>query len=173
MRGTRALIVVIALTALSACDAAEDDGSGAKVASLVSAAPSASASPGSPRPRYRFDMTAEDEKALWVPYNRCLEEHGYTRVDAKKAEDARARGASGGGKKAAELRECEEKYLPLPEWEKDPANPRAGDFARAVAKCLKAKGIKMEGDEIADSEDVATALDASGDCEREVAASRY
>jgi hypothetical protein len=178
MRRGRASLVAIVLIALSACSSpgADDDsggGSGAKVATLASAAPSASASAGSTRPRYRFDMNADDEDALWVPYNRCLKEHGYTRVDAKKEEEAAAHGRPAGSKKARELRECEDKYLPLPEWEKDPANPRAGDFARAVNKCLKGKGIKMEGDSIADSEDVGKALKASGECEREVAASKY
>jgi hypothetical protein len=185
MRGSRTVVAAIAFTALSACTSpattGKDDSTGAKVATLASAgtgisagaSPSASAGPVSTRPRYRFDMTAADEDALWAPYNKCLKAHGYTRVDAKKAEDAAARGRHVDDKKAAALKECEEKYLPLPEWEKDPANPKASDFARAVNKCLQAKGIKMDGDSIDDSENVAKALDASGDCEREVAASKY
>ncbi|UQU63307.1 hypothetical protein COUCH_30495 [Couchioplanes caeruleus] len=177
MRVSRTVVAAIALTALSACTSPattkNDDGSGAKVASLASAGPSPSASATSTRPRYRFDMTAADEEALWAPYNKCLKGHGYTRVDAKKAEDAAAHGRRVDSKEAAALKECEEKFLPLPEWEKDPANPKASDFARAVNKCLKAKGIRMDGDSIADSENVAKALNTSSACEREVAASKY
>jgi hypothetical protein len=114
-------------------------------------------------------MTAEDEEILWAPYNKCLKEHGFTREEAKVAEDAQTAGEPVNGQKATELRECEQKYLPLVEWEKDPANPKAADFQRFVNGCLKAKGIQLDGDKIPD-DSLAKAMDLTPACEREAAA---
>lgn len=171
MRGGHAVVVAVALTALSACGSsqagANDGGAGAKVASLTGAEPTTSAP--STRPRYRFDMTAEDEKVLWAPYYKCLKELGVSQVDAKIAMDAATKGQLTDSKQAEGILACEQKYLPQVEWEKDPANPKAADFERLVNACLKQKGIKREGTTYAE-DNIAEALDATSDCELEVAA---
>ena len=160
----RLLIAAVALMALAACDSPAP--ADHQVASLKSAAPSVS--PESKRPRYRLDMSADDREALMEPYMKCLEKHGYTFLDAKKGGLAEG-GEPGTDQKSQELRACELQYYPLVEWERDPANPRAQDFQRAVTKCLKAKGVKMEGDAFTDA-DVAKGMDLTPECEREAAA---
>jgi hypothetical protein len=168
MRRSRALLVAtIALGALSACGGSpETAGSdGTKVATLASAGATPTPEATSQRPRARLDMTAEEKDALMVPYFKCLEEHGYTFLDAKKA------GLGQGSLDApAELRACEEQFYPLVEWERDPANPQAADFAEAVKACLQQQGIKFDGEGFADN-NVTRGLELSPECERKAAAS--
>ena len=171
MRGIPALVVAIVLGgALQACGSPAtnggDSGTGAKVATLASVAATPSTVAESKRPRYRMDMTPEDKDALMVPYYKCLKDHGYTFVDAKKAGLGTALPAGTvAPKKEQELRACEEQFYPLPEWELDPANPEAADFADAVDQCLKKKGIDAKSA-------VAKMMEATGQCQREVAADK-
>jgi hypothetical protein len=182
MRRAHALAVVaIALTAVSGCGSPAESGHGAaKVATLTSAAPTKSADAGPPRPRERIDMTDAERDALMVAYEKCLTSHGVNMLDAKKAR-AGAANKSTPVDQAAEY--CEAHYLPLPPWEKDPANPEARDFAVAVVKCLKAKGVKKvevdaDGTSIAfggpenDAKSISMGLDLDPECEREVAAQK-
>jgi hypothetical protein len=175
VRGIPGLVVAIALGgALQACGSPQttggDSGTGAKVATLASAAATPSTDAESKRPRYRIDMTPDEKQALMVPYYTCLKDHGHTLLDAKKAGLG---GAPPDGaiapKTAQELRACEEQYYPLPEWELDPANPQAGDFAHAVDQCLKKKGFDPKSDS---RQNVAKMLDATDQCQREVAAEK-
>ncbi|MCA2215939.1 hypothetical protein [Jidongwangia harbinensis] len=162
--------VVLAVT-LHACesspDAAGGDGSKPQVATLTSAGATPSPEPEARRPRERLDMTAEDEEVLWAPYHRCLKEHGYTQADAKMA------GFHGGepvagldAGKVKKLKACVDRFLPLPPWELDPANPAAADFDHAVTRCLQKKGFDMADDSTGN---VAEVLDATSDCRLSVA----
>lgn len=187
MRRGHALAVVaaIALTGVSACGSSGQDAGAPKVATLVStgATPAASAasSAGPERPRERIDMTSDERDALMVPYQKCLKDHGISQLKAKLATDGNS------GVTAAEAdaaRYCEQHYLPLPPWEQDPANPDARDFAVAVVKCLKNKGVKYvevsdDGISIAfggdqnDARSISMGLDLEPVCEREVAAESH
>ncbi|BFU45239.1 hypothetical protein [Krasilnikovia sp. MM14-A1004] len=188
MRRSHVLAVVaIALTATSACGSAEkaSDG-GAKVATLTSPQVSPSASAGAQRPRERLDTTAEEFEAMLAPYNKCLKEHGYSVRDAKRAADRRQSGVEAAPEQQKQdeaFRTCEAQYYPLPPWEKDPANPEARDFAVAVVKCLKRKGVKYVevsddglsyalGGKNNDSRSISMGMDLAPDCEREVAAAK-
>jgi hypothetical protein len=176
----RALVVTaIVLAAATGCGKAGDDAGkdAPRVATLASA--SASPSAGPQRPRERIDMTSDERDALQVPYHKCLKSHGLSDLDAKKAEDA----GKTGGPAADAARYCEEHYLPLPPWEQDPANPEARDFAVAVVKCLKSKGVKKvevdaDGISIAlggddnDPRSISMGLDLEPQCERQVAAQK-
>jgi hypothetical protein len=105
-----------------------------------------------------------------VPYYKCLKDHGYTFVDAKKAGLGNAVPAGTvASKKEQELRACEEQYYPLPEWELDPANPEAADFDDAVNQCLKEKGIDTKSES---KQDITKMMDATDRCQREVAADK-
>ncbi|RSM70694.1 hypothetical protein DMB66_08185 [Actinoplanes sp. ATCC 53533] len=171
MRGIPALVVAIVLGgALQACGSPEttggDGGTGAKVATLSSAAATPSTAAESKRPRYRMDMTPDEKGALMEPYYKCLKDHGYTFLDAKKAGLGNAPPAGTvASKKELELRACEAQYYPLPEWEIDPANPEAADFDHAVDQCLKRKDIDKNGD-------VAKMMEATDQCQREIAADK-
>ncbi|MCM4082124.1 hypothetical protein [Paractinoplanes hotanensis] len=190
MRGhlllTSASMTAIALVALSGCGGEPAEKQGAKVATLASAAPSAEGkAPAKPqRPRERLDTTPEEYEAMLVPYNKCMKEHGgivkgnpgaggaprpATKAEMDKTEDAN--------------RICEPQFLPLPPWEKDPANPEARDFARDVVACLKEKGVKYvavsdDGISIAlggdqnDSRSIRLGLELAPECERQVAAKK-
>jgi hypothetical protein len=186
MRRGHALAVVaaIALTGTSACGSADKDNGPPKVATLASpgATPgpaASSAAAGPQRPRERIDMTAEERDALMVPYQKCLKDHGISDLKAKKAQDA----STSGGPADAAAQYCDEHYLPLPPWEQDPANPDARDFAVAVVKCLKGKGVKYvavseDGISVAfggddnDARSISMGLDLEPQCEREVAAKK-
>lgn len=183
MRRGHALAVVaaIALTGMSACGSGDKAGAAPKVATLAStgATPPASASAGPERPRERIDMTADEREALMVPYEKCLKSHGVSQLKAKQAADSK----SVTGAEAEAARYCDEHYFPLPPWEQDPANPDARDFAVAVVKCLKGKGVKYvevsdDGISIAfggdqnDARSISMGLDLSPECEREVAAKK-
>jgi hypothetical protein len=179
-RGHALAVAAIALTGLAACGSPATKADAPKVATLVSSAPGQSPSPAEPqRPRERIDMTPEELDALMVPYEKCLKSHGLTELDLKKAEATQ--GVSGPAAQAAKY--CDEHYSPLPPWEKDPANPEARDFALAVVKCLRGKGVKYvevsdDGISIAlggDSNDprsISMGLDLEPQCEREVAAQK-
>jgi hypothetical protein len=180
----------VAVFLLSACGSSggesEADG-GAKVATLQSAAPggepAAAASKKPERPREKLGMTGEEYEALLEPYNRCMREQGFDSSEAKKrAADAAVAGAAAEDDAAVKAnRICEPQYMPLPPWEKDPANPEARDFAVDVVKCLKNKGVKLVevaedgisialGGEQNDSRSIRLGMEHMSGCEREVAA---
>ncbi len=179
------VVTAVALSALVGCGQSDDAGSTAKVATLASAAPSsvpAAAAPKTERPRERLDTTPEEFEAMLGPYNKCMKEHGGL-VKGEGGGDGGARPATKAeGEKADEAnRICEPQFMPLPPWEKDPANPEARDFAREVVKCLKGKGVKyvtvaedgislsLGGDQN-DRRSITMGLDLAPACERTVAA---
>ena len=186
MRRSHLVVVgAIALTALTACGSAEkaqSTSTGAKVATLAStaaAAPSASAKVQ--RPRERLDTTPEEFEAMLGPYNKCMIEHGGLVKGEGGKPAARPATKPEVDKAVAANRICEPQFLPLPPWEKDPANPEAKDFARAVVKCLKGKGVKFvevsdDGVSLAfggdqnDARSISMGLDLAPGCERKVAA---
>jgi hypothetical protein len=199
MRRIRVVAVtVVALAALSACGSSGSSGentkdSGSQVASLVTseAKPSTTAGKTSKAdpPRERLDTTPEEFEALLVPFNKCLKKAGFKdSSDAKKtaadqAQDQVRPATKKDEKRLAAYRVCEEQYYPLPPWEKDPANPEARDFAVAVVKCLKKKGVKYVevsedglspsfGGKQNDARSISMGLDLAPECEREVAASK-
>jgi hypothetical protein len=165
------LTAITLATTLPGCDSsrttAGDDGNRPQVATLNSSGATPSADPEAKRPRYRLDMTAEDEEALMAPYFACLKEHGHTFVDAKKAGLGGAPPVEGiDARKVKEMQACEKQFYPLPAWELDPANPAAADFAHAVDECLRKKGVDLDDDS---TDNVAKVLDAQSECERTVA----
>jgi hypothetical protein len=179
------VVAAMAFTALAGCGspAKSEAGAGVKVATLTSpaagASASASAAAGPQRPRERLDMTSEEQDALMVGYEKCLKTHGLSVLDAKKSQDA----AKTGGVPDKWTRYCEEHYFPLPPWEQDPANPEARDFAVAVVKCLKGKGVEEAavtddgvsitfGGDGDDSRSISLGLELEPQCEREVAAQK-
>jgi hypothetical protein len=176
------VIAALAVTALAGCGSPAKSGTGttAKVATLTSPITSASAGDAGPqRPRERLDMTSEERDALMVAYEKCLTTHGVTVLDAKKSQDA----VKTGGVTNKWARYCEEHYVPLPPWEQDPANPEARDFAVAVVKCLKGKGVKEAavtddgvsitfGGDANDSRSISQGLELEPQCERGVAAQK-
>ncbi|MEV6304315.1 hypothetical protein AB0M02_33255 [Actinoplanes sp. NPDC051861] len=183
MRGRAvAVLVAVAFTALPACGSAEPSAEAPRVATLQSAAaePSASATAKAERPRERIGMTSEEYEALLEPYNKCMREQGFDPVDARKKAEAAADSAEGERAEKAN-RICEPQFLPLPPWEKDQANPEARDFALAVVKCLKGKGVEYvevseDGISIAlggdhnDPRSISLGMEHIPDCERQVAA---
>jgi hypothetical protein len=92
-----------------------------------------------------------------------------TRQGAKIQSDAQTRGEPVDSRKTEQLRACEQKYLPLVEWEKHPANPKAADFKRDLNAILKPRNHEG-GDTIADGTEVAEAMEMTAACEREAAA---
>jgi hypothetical protein len=86
------------------------------------------------RPRARLDGTDADFQALAKPFYDCMKAHGQTQVKGFASGDGVPKGL------AAAQKACEDRW-PLPAWELDPANPEAKDFARAVVKCLRGKGV--------------------------------
>ncbi|KUL28780.1 hypothetical protein ADL15_31050 [Actinoplanes awajinensis subsp. mycoplanecinus] len=184
------MLVAVATLALSACgspeqtEAAGNTATGGQVATLTSPSAAVSASPKAQRPRERLDTTPEEYEQMLGPYTTCMTEHG---VNPKGVGGT---GSGTGAKPASEKdvaefdeanRVCEPQYLPLPPWEKDPANPEAKDFARDVVKCLRAKGVKYvevdaDGISIAlggdqnDSRSISMGLDLIPGCERKIAA---
>jgi hypothetical protein len=175
----RHLLVLTAVLAVgSACS--PDPAEAPPVATLTSAAATPAPSAAPERPRERLDMTPEDSEAMRAPYDRCLTENGVpSKAGAPPLKGAQRRAAE--EKFEAANRICEPLYLPLPPWEKDPANPEAKDFAREVVKCLKGKGVRYvevseDGINVAfggrnnDRASISKGLDVLPDCEREVAA---
>ncbi|GID26301.1 hypothetical protein [Paractinoplanes brasiliensis] len=188
MRRRHALVVAaVAVTMVTACggNEAKDEGGDAKVATLTSTAPG-KATPSktaAQRPRERLDTTPEEFEAMLGPYHKCLKERGYAPDELKRklAEDAKPAVDAASKEMDEAYRICEAQFYPLPPWEKDPANPEARDFAVAVVKCLKNKGVKYVevaedglsyalGGEKNDKRSISMGLDLAPECEREVAA---
>lgn len=171
----------IAVTALPACGA-EETTTGAKVATLQSAAPSAAASAASQRPRERLDTTPEEWELMLAPFNKCMREHGIGGREQPGGEmSLKPATAEEEAKYDAANKICEPQYYPLPPWEKDPANPEARDFAVAVVKCLKSKGVEyvaVDSDGIGialggddnDPKSIRLGLEYGAECDRQVAA---
>ncbi len=184
------MVMAMAITMLSGCSSSGETSADAQaqVATLSTSAAEKSTEQQPAKkepPRERLDMTAEEIEALMVPYFTCLKDSGFTdQLQWKKAAD-RSHSSSGSEsgsakqkKEAAAYRACEEQYLPLPPWEKDPANPEAADFAREVTQCMKQKGVKDAGVD-ADGQvemdsgrgiSMGEAMEISAQCERETAA---
>ncbi|HEX7306977.1 hypothetical protein [Lentzea sp.] len=105
----------------------------------ISTPPSASAGAAAQeqRPRERLDMTPEDLDALNAPYDQCMAGFG---LDKKgRAEASQSQPMKEEVDRAVQA--CASK-VPLPPWEKDPANPEALDFAQRVVRCLREKGVR-------------------------------
>ena len=180
-RGVAVLVAAVAGAALAGCGSAEAPAKEPEVATLRSAAaPSVAASRSAERPRERLDMTAEEYEVLLEPYNKCMREQGFDPVDARKKAEAAADSAAGERAEQAN-RVCEPQFLPLPPWEKDPANPEARDFAVAVVKCLKGKGVEYVevsddgisialGGEQNDRQSITIGMEHMSECERQTAA---
>ncbi|BAL87831.1 hypothetical protein AMIS_26110 [Actinoplanes missouriensis 431] len=189
-RNAGLMFAAVALIALPGCGSSggqekTDAGGAPRVATLQSgpATPSAAAPVKTERPRERLDMTAEEYEVLLEPYNKCMREQGFDPVGSRKKAGLAAEPSDGEKAKAAERANqvCEPQFLPLPPWEKDPANPEARDFALDVVKCLKREGVKFvevgeDGVSIAlggdrnDKRSITLGMDRIPDCEREVAA---
>lgn len=179
-------VAAFALTATSACGSPQAADGGAKVATLASPAATPSASAAAQRPRERLDTTPEEFDAMMGAFRKCLKARGYDELDAKRAADKVTSGTEVGPEQQKldeAFRACEAQYYPLPPWEKDPANPEARDFAVAVVKCLKKKGVKYVevgtdglsyslGGEHNDSRSISMGMDLAPECEREVAAAQ-
>jgi len=197
MRRSRVIVMTaIALTALSACGSSSGGEAGAQVAALATPKASSSASssaaaqqkPKTEAPRERLDTTPEEFQAMMAPFNKCLKKAGFKdQAQGKMASDRSKDTTKPASKKEetenAAYRACEEQYYPLPAWEKDPANPEARDFALAVVKCLKKKGVKYVeiaddgispsfGGDQNDSRSISMGMDLAPECEREVAAAK-
>jgi hypothetical protein len=189
MRRTQVLLVVLALSVLSACGSSAEGGKAdgrkadgaAKVATLASVAPAPSTSATAERPRERLDTTPEEFEAMLGPYNKCMKEHGFTPKGRPNGTGARPATEKESASADAANRICEPQFYPLPPWEKDPANPESRDFARDVVKCLKNKGVKYVevaddgisialGGEQNDPTSISRGLDLAPACERTVAA---
>jgi hypothetical protein len=181
------VVIAVALMALSACGSSGTSSKPAgkdaapKVATLVSAAATPSASAPAQRPRERLDTTAEEFEAMLGPYNKCMQEHGGFVKGGSGGKPARPATSGEVDKTEAANKICEPQFMPLPPWEKDPANPESRDFARDVVKCLKAKGVKYvevsdDGVSIAlggdqnDSRSISMGMDLIPGCERKIAA---
>ncbi|MCO8271848.1 hypothetical protein M1L60_14715 [Actinoplanes sp. TRM 88003] len=179
------MVGAIALVALAGCGGeTAPPKQGAKVATLESAAASAPAKAKAKpqRPRERLDTTPEEYEAMLGPYNKCMKEQGgFVKGDAGSGSGLRPATKAEMDKTEAANRICEPQFLPLPPWEKDPANPEARDFAREVVACLKGKGIKYVevsddgisialGGEQNDSRSISRGLELAPECERQVAA---
>jgi hypothetical protein len=174
-------LAAVALTLLTAaCSGGSSADAAPDVASLAGAGgtPAASASAkAASRPRERLDTTPEEYEQMLKPLDKCLREHG-----AKPKSEWTGRPAKADmDKLEAAGKICEPLYLPLPPWEKDPANPEAKDFARDVVKCLKGKGVKYvevseDGVSISlggpnnHAQSISKGMDLMPECERTVAA---
>jgi len=176
-------LAVLALTVLTAaCSGGSPDTAAPNVASLAGAGstPAASASAAvASRPRERLDTTPEEYEQMLKPFNKCVREHGAK----PKSEWNRKTIRADAEKLEAVSRICEPLYMPLPPWEKDPANPEAKDFARDVVKCLKEKGVKYVavgsngldielGGANNHAQSITKGMDLMPECERQVAAAR-
>ncbi|SDG21553.1 hypothetical protein SAMN05216553_106218 [Lentzea fradiae] len=122
-----------------------------KVATLETGqagAPSAAAESAkqTSRPRFRLDMTPEEQDRLSHAYDSCLNEHiGFTSPPPGSSSDmAPAPMSAEEQRKYDEVESsgvCLDKK-PLPAWEYDVANPEAVDFAQKVVRCLRDKGVR-------------------------------
>ncbi len=165
-------LVAVALVGCSAPEVAPE------VASLSSGTGQAPApSAERERPRERLDMTPEDLEALQRPYWKCMGEQGIP--DKRAMGDLSVTPESDERIAAAEAA-CAH-TVPLPPWERDPANPESHAFLVRVVDCLRGEGVvKVEvvpgesgGHTIAmggaenDAEQVGLALEHMSECEAE------
>jgi hypothetical protein len=173
------LVAVVAILGATGCSSGSSQAETPQVASLI---PSSAAAPGPTtpkpeRPRQRLDETDADYQVLLKPYKSCMKAHGRTN---DKEQGGWASGEDVPPEQAAAQKACQN-FWPLPPWELDPANPEAKDFARAVVKCLKGKGVKYvettdDGIGIAaggpknDEGSITRTGEFLDDCQREVAA---
>lgn len=193
MRAQRILPLLAAIAVVAGCSTQEPPAP--KVATLETPQAAASSAAGEPakqasRPRYRLDMTPEEEKALDQAYNRCMDEHlglppstgdgsgqptdmAPSTEQKTKYDEAVAQGV------------CEDKR-PLPAWEKDVSNPESQDFVQKVVRCVRDRGVRFvevipaqPGDEqwgIAlggpqnDSASISDGLRLIPECEKDIAA---
>lgn len=198
--------VLVGVAALSACSSQAEQAAPrvASVQTSESATPSPQGQPSSPvkdRPRFRIDMTAEEEARLYDDYRKCMVDHGMPADLGRGRDDGQSgpvlpgspgQSGAGGQKPSKEVVEAAARacdgLLPLPAWENDINNPEAFDFARRVVSCLRAKGVKyvevsknedsgMVGPAFGgpqnDPESISKGLDLTPKCEREVAAGGY
>jgi hypothetical protein len=189
MTGKRITIALLAVLSLTACSKSTDDGV-PRVASFTSpgstssapaaaqASAQANAEAKAERPRERLDTTPEEYEALLEPYNECVRGQGAKpKSDWTKNERP---GKAAIDKLVAADRYCGPLFTPLPPWEKDPANPKAKDFAHEVVKCLKNRGVREVevGDNGVDIElggpmggdSIRKGMDLMPECEQKVAA---
>ncbi|BCJ49747.1 hypothetical protein Asp14428_12220 [Actinoplanes sp. NBRC 14428] len=187
--GHGAIVAMIALASVAGCGSGEPAGDRgtAKVATVAGDAgtPSASASARTPeRPRERLDTTPAEFEAMLRPYEKCMAEHGARKPAGKpaKGDVPRMHVVTPAEQKREDdaNRVCEPRFYPLPPWERDPANTEARDFAVAVVRCLKAKGVEyvtvgdgglgaaLGGDDN-DARSIRLGLQYMPECEREVA----
>jgi hypothetical protein len=171
--------VLVGVAVLGACSSPATP-EAPQVASVQTDGTSATSAPspqGQPeRPRFRIDMTDDEQKALYDGYRACMSEHGINLNDRANAGKDKAR-------TSAAAKACDP-LLPLPAWENDIGNPDAFDFNRRVVECLRAKGVKyvevsrneesgMVGPSFGgpqnDQESITKGLDLTPECQREVA----
>ena len=181
MRAKRLTIVLVGSACLlaAACSNEPVERDTPRVASFQSASsgPTTAASARPERPRERLDTTPEEYEAMLEPYNQCMREQG-----AKPKADWKGRqmtDKSEWRKYEAADKICDDR-TPLPPWERDPANPKSKDFALAVVKCLKGKGVKYVevdedgsialGGEQNDKTSISKGMNLMPECERESAA---
>ncbi|MFD5827023.1 hypothetical protein [Lentzea sp. NPDC060358] len=131
----KAPLALLLLLAACSAPAAQPEVASISTPAAASSGPAAQEQ----RPRERLDMTPEDLDALNAPYDQCMAGFG---LDKKGRADA-AHGQSQPMKEEVDkaVQACASK-VPLPPWEKDPANPEALDFAQRVVQCLRDKGVR-------------------------------
>nr|CTQ95802.1 hypothetical protein [Kibdelosporangium sp. MJ126-NF4] len=180
--------VLLGVAVLGACSSPPEAAT-PQVASVPTSSATPPNSPGQPaqsgqqtpeRLRFRIDMTADEEKALYDPYRTCMSEHGIAIRDPKAPQPPK-------DKLDAAAKACDP-LLPLPAWENDINNPEAFDFNRRVVTCLRAKGVKyvevdkneesgMVGPSYGgpqnDQQSITKGMELTPKCEQEVAAGGY
>lgn len=182
LSGTAAALFVLTLAACSSGSTAAQTPEVASLAVKNTTTPAPSET--SDRPRERLDTTPEEFEQLLQPYYACMDENG---IDAENFKSRLPAETEAQNKKMEKYEEadaiCNPAFWPLPPWEKDPANPEARDFAQAVVKCLKEKGIKyvdVDADGVslslggADNHmpSITKGMELAPECEREVAAQK-
>ncbi|ONI81338.1 hypothetical protein ALI144C_20920 [Actinosynnema sp. ALI-1.44] len=173
--------VLLGAAAVGACSA-QPEAVPPQVASVRTSdtSPPVSGRQAQERPRFRIDMTDDEQKALYDPYRKCMSEHGIAVRDPTVPKPPK-------DKLDAAAKACDP-LLPLPAWENDINNPEAFDFNRRVVSCLRAKGVKfvevdkneesgMVGPSFGgpqnDQDSIDKGLKFTSKCEQEVAAGGY
>ena len=96
-------------------------------------------------------MSDAQSEALYAPRERCLVAHGLSSKTSDRGEGP-LKAVPAPDAEAAEAA-CA-KFLPLPPWQYDSANPHSMEFIGAVVACLKARGVtEVEGYEAGPGED--------------------
>lgn len=182
-------VVAACALALAACSSTAGKQPQAQVPSLpavvaTSSSASASANAGASagtsssataaRPRITLDMTNTQINALYNQYNQCMATNGYSKQ--KNVQDQAAR------IKAENACVAEN---PLPPWQLDASNPKAGAFVHAVVQCLRDKGVQYVSENNSpengrvgfsfggpdnDSRSITLGMQDAPDCEKQVAA---